>query len=201
MLGRIRAGVIEQGAVGLLEEAGAAERLHREGLVHDGTEIDLSRRAPPHRFQALTGKVGDRLRADRDHPRPDGRARGDRRADRVRGRRRQPARPDERPADRALPAATASNTRVVCDYVAGCDGFHGVSRRSIPEELISSYERVYPFGWLGVLVDQPPLSHELVYVNHERGFALCSMRSATRSRYYLQCRLDEHVEDWPDEKF
>ncbi len=90
---------------------------------------------------------------------------------------------------------------VTCDYVAGCDGFHGVSRRSIPEELIRNFERVYPFGWLGVLVDQPPLSHELVYVNNERGFALCSMRSSTRSRYYLQCRLDEHVEDWPDDKF
>ena len=90
---------------------------------------------------------------------------------------------------------------IACDYVAGCDGFHGVSRRSIPEELLRTYERVYPFGWLGVLVDKPPVSHELIYVNHARGFALCSMRSLTRSRYYLQCRLDEHVEDWPDDKF
>jgi len=90
---------------------------------------------------------------------------------------------------------------IACDYVAGCDGFHGVSRRSIPEEKLRTYERVYPFGWLGVLVDKPPIGHELIYVNHERGFALCSMRSMTRSRYYLQCRLDEHIEDWPDDKF
>jgi p-hydroxybenzoate 3-monooxygenase len=90
---------------------------------------------------------------------------------------------------------------IICDYVAGCDGFHGVSRRSIPESRLKSYERVYPFGWLGILVDQRPCSDELIYVNHERGFALCSMRSMTRSRYYLQCRLDESVEDWPDEKF
>ena len=90
---------------------------------------------------------------------------------------------------------------IACDYVAGCDGFHGVSRRSIPEEKLRTYERVYPFGWLGILVDKPPVSDELIYVNHARGFALCSMRSMTRSRYYLQCRLDEHVEDWPDDKF
>ncbi len=90
---------------------------------------------------------------------------------------------------------------VDCDYVAGCDGFHGVSRRTIPEDLLQVYERVYPFGWLGILVDKPPVSHELIYVNHPRGFALCSMRSTTRSRYYLQCRLDEHVDDWSDDKF
>ena len=88
-----------------------------------------------------------------------------------------------------------------CDYVAGCDGFHGVSRRTIPEDLLQVYERVYPFGWLGILVDRPPVSHELIYVDHPRGFALCSMRSTTRSRYYLQCRLDEHVDDWADDKF
>jgi len=90
---------------------------------------------------------------------------------------------------------------IACDYVAGCDGFHGVARRSIPENVLRTYERVYPFGWLGVLVDRPPIAHELIYVNHERGFALCSMRSTTRSRYYLQCRLDERVEEWPDERF
>jgi len=90
---------------------------------------------------------------------------------------------------------------IQCDFIAGCDGFHGVSRKSIPENILRCYERVYPFGWLGILVDQPPVSDELIYANHERGFALCSMRSATRSRLYLQCRLDDHVEDWPDERF
>ncbi len=200
MLGRIRAGVIEQGAVRLLEEAGAAERLHREGLVHDGTELTF--RGERHRidFRRLTGKavtVYGQTEITRDL---------------MEARQAIGAPTVYEAADVSLHNLTSERPSVhyrrdgvehvvVCDYVAGCDGFHGVSRRSIPEELISSYERVYPFGWLGVLVDQPPLSHELVYVNHERGFALCSMRSATRSRYYLQCRLDEHVEDWPDEKF
>jgi p-hydroxybenzoate 3-monooxygenase len=200
VLSRIRAGVVEQGAVGLLEEARAAGRLHREGLVHEGTEIAFRGRRRRINFKALTGKVVTvygQTEITRDLM--DARAaigaktvyeavdvslhdlKGDR--PRVRWR--------ENGEDRELE----------CDYVAGCDGFHGVSRRSIPEAEIASYERVYPFGWLGVLVDKPPVSHELIYVNHERGFALCSMRSATRSRYYLQCRLDEHVDDWPDDKF
>jgi p-hydroxybenzoate 3-monooxygenase len=88
-----------------------------------------------------------------------------------------------------------------CDFIAGCDGFHGVSRGSIPTEVLRTYERVYPFGWLGVLADVPPLHEELVYVNHARGFALCSMRSRTRSRYYLQCPLEDQVEQWSDERF
>jgi p-hydroxybenzoate 3-monooxygenase len=87
------------------------------------------------------------------------------------------------------------------DYVIGCDGFHGVGRQTIPENELRTYERIYPFGWLGILVEKPPVSNELIYVNHERGFALCSMRSMTRSRYYLQCCLDEHAEDWIDDKF
>ncbi len=88
-----------------------------------------------------------------------------------------------------------------CDFIAGCDGFHGVSRRSVPESAITTFERVYPFGWLGVLAEVPPVSHELIYANHPRGFALCSMRSATRSRYYVQCPLDDRVEDGSDERF
>jgi p-hydroxybenzoate 3-monooxygenase len=90
---------------------------------------------------------------------------------------------------------------IKCDFVAGCDGFHGVSRKCIPETALQQHERVYPFGWLGILVDQPPVSDELIYANHERGFALCSMRSATRSRLYLQCRLDDQVDDWSDDRF
>jgi p-hydroxybenzoate 3-monooxygenase len=90
---------------------------------------------------------------------------------------------------------------VACDFIAGCDGFHGVCRRSVPASAIQNYERVYPFGWLGVLSETRPVSDELIYVNHERGFALCSMRSHTRSRYYVQCSLAEDVEQWPDERF
>jgi p-hydroxybenzoate 3-monooxygenase len=90
---------------------------------------------------------------------------------------------------------------VECDFIAGCDGFHGVSRQTIPAEALRTYERVYPFGWLGVMVDRPPVSEELIYASSEHGFALCSMRSATRSRLYIQCRLDDAVEDWPDDRF
>src|SRR5690606_21441147 len=90
--------------------------------------------------------------------------------------------------------------RLDCDYVAGCDGFHGVSRQSIPAHVRREYERVYPFGWLGLLSDTPPVSEELIYANHARGFALCSMRSHTRSRYYVQVSLEEKVEDWSDER-
>jgi p-hydroxybenzoate 3-monooxygenase len=88
-----------------------------------------------------------------------------------------------------------------CDFIAGCDGFHGVCRQCVPASGLRTFERVYPFGWLGVLADVPPVSEELIYVSHERGFALCSMRSRTRSRYYLQCTLAERVEEWPDERF
>jgi p-hydroxybenzoate 3-monooxygenase len=90
---------------------------------------------------------------------------------------------------------------IECDYIAGCDGYHGVSRKSIPDSVLKHYERVYPFGWLGILVERPPVSDELIYANHERGFALCSMRSHTRSRLYIQCSLDDKVEDWSDERF
>jgi p-hydroxybenzoate 3-monooxygenase len=90
---------------------------------------------------------------------------------------------------------------LACDFVAGCDGFHGVSRRSIPASILKTYERVYPFGWLGLLSDTPPVDEELIYINDPRGFALCSMRSHSRSRYYLQCGLDEKVEDWSDDRF
>ena len=91
--------------------------------------------------------------------------------------------------------------RIDCDFVAGCDGYHGVSRQSVPASAVTSYERVYPFGWLGLLSDTPPVSHELIYVNHERGFALCSMRSAHRSRYYVQCPLSDKADDWSDDRF
>jgi p-hydroxybenzoate 3-monooxygenase len=200
VLGRIRAGVLEQGTVGLIEEAGAAERLHREGLVHDGVEIAFDGALHRIDFKALTGKtvtVYGQTEMTRDLM--DARA--------------SIAAPTvyealdvslegletDRPIVRWRKDGEAHE--IACDYVAGCDGFHGVARRSIPENVLRTYERVYPFGWLGVLVDRPPIAHELIYVNHERGFALCSMRSTTRSRYYLQCRLDERVEEWPDERF
>ncbi|MFZ1169766.1 MAG: 4-hydroxybenzoate 3-monooxygenase, partial [Bradyrhizobium sp.] len=88
-----------------------------------------------------------------------------------------------------------------CDFIAGCDGFHGISRASIKPAAIETFERVYPFGWLGILAETPPVSHELIYSNHARGFALCTMRSTKRSRYYVQCPLDDHIDQWPDDRF
>jgi p-hydroxybenzoate 3-monooxygenase len=200
VLGRIRAGVLEQGAVGLIDEAGAGARMRREGLVHDGAEIAFGGERHRIDFRALTGKtvmVYGQTEVTRDLM-------------------------DVRAASGASTIYEAldigifdvesehpkvsyvkdgQSFEIECDYVAGCDGFHGVSRRTIPESVLKTYERVYPFGWLGVLVDKPPISHELIYVNHPRGFALCSMRSMTRSRYYLQCRLDDHIDNWPDDKF
>ena len=200
VLGRIRAGVLEQGAVDLIDEAGAGARLRREGLVHEGTEIAFN--GVRHRidFRGLTGKavtVYGQTEVTRDLM--DARASIG-------------APTFYEAADVSLHGIESKTPKVrfrakggvqeiACDYIAGCDGFHGVSRRSIPEAKLRAYERVYPFGWLGILVDKPPVSHELIYVNHERGFALCSMRSPTRSRYYLQCHVDEHVEEWPDDKF
>jgi len=200
VLGRIRAGVLEQGAVALLDEAGAGARLHREGLVHEGTEIAFN--GVRHRidFKALTGKtvtVYGQTEATRDLMD----ARAALGAPSIYEALDVSLHDLESERPRVRYAKDGQNFEIACDYVAGCDGFHGVSRRSIPEERLRTYERVYPFGWLGILVDKPPVSEELIYVNHARGFALCSMRSMTRSRYYLQCRLDEHVEDWPDDKF
>jgi p-hydroxybenzoate 3-monooxygenase len=200
VLARIRAGVLEQGAVALLDQAGAGARLHREGLVHKGTEIAFN--GVRHRidFLALTGKtvtVYGQTEATRDLM--------DARAAIGATSIYQALEVTLHDLDSERPMVRYSHGgqkfEIACDYVAGCDGFHGVSRRSIPEAVLRTYERVYPFGWLGILVDKPPVSEELIYVNHARGFALCSMRSKTRSRYYLQCPLDEHVEDWPDDKF
>jgi p-hydroxybenzoate 3-monooxygenase len=200
VLGRIRAGVLEQGAVGLLEEAGCGARMRQEGLVHDGTEIAFG--GVRHRidFKALTGKtvvVYGQTEVTRDLME----ARETAGAPIVYEALNASIADIETDRPRVRYRKDDIEYEIECDYVAGCDGFHGVSRQTIPEHAIRTYERVYPFGWLGILVDKVPLSDELIYVNHPRGFALCSMRSATRSRYYLQCRVDEQVSDWPDEKF
>ena len=200
VLGRIRAGVLEQGTVALIEEAGAGVRMRHEGLVHDGAEIAFG--GVRHRvdFKGLTGKsvlIYGQTEVTRDLM-------------------------DVREACGALTVyealdvsihdiktqspkvrwrADGKKFEIRCDYVVGCDGFHGVSRQTIPENELRTYERIYPFGWLGILVEKPPVSDELIYVNHERGFALCSMRSTTRSRYYLQCPIKEHAADWTDDQF
>jgi len=200
VLGRIRAGVLEPGTVDLLDEAGCGARLHREGLVHHG--IELSIRGARHRidFQALTGKsvtVYGQTEVTRDLM--DARA--------AAGAETVYEALEVRPEgfDGAHPVVRyvkdSQAQELECDFIAGCDGFHGISRQSVPESAIAVFERVYPFGWLGILVDAPPVSRELIYANHARGFALCSMRSPTRSRYYIQCDASERPEHWPDEKF
>ena len=200
VLGRIRAGLIEQGCVHLLEQAGVADRLHAEGLIHHG--IELSFGGARHRIdlRALTGEVVTvygQTEITRDLM--DARAA----AGLETVYEAQEVTPLDVGSDRPRLAYlhNGEQRELECDFIAGCDGFHGVSRRTIPDEVMRAYERVYPFGWLGVMVDRPPVSDELIYASSERGFALCSMRSESRSRLYIQCRLDDAVEDWPDDRF
>ncbi|MCZ7660276.1 MAG: 4-hydroxybenzoate 3-monooxygenase [Xanthobacteraceae bacterium] len=198
VLGRIRAGVIEQSTADLLDEAGVGARMRRDGLVHDGTRICVGGARHRIDFRALTGKaviVYGQTEITRDLM--DARA-----GTPVIYQAQDVSLHDlggTRPHVRYSKDGIAHE--ITCDVVAGCDGFHGVSRQSIPADRIRSYERTYPFGWLGLLADTPPVSDELIYVHHARGFALSSMRSPTRSRYYLQVSLAEDVEAWPDERF
>jgi len=201
VLGRIRAGVLEQGTVDLLREAGVAARMDREGLVHEGVELLVGGRRQRLDLKALTGgktvMVYGQTEVTRDlmHAREASGAPIIYSASNVQ--------PHELKGERPYLTFEKDGQvhRLDCDYIAGCDGFHGVSRQSIPEGVLKQYERVYPFGWLGLLSDTPPVNHELIYAHHERGFALCSQRSQTRSRYYLQVPLDDQVEAWSDERF
>ncbi|MBX9820308.1 4-hydroxybenzoate 3-monooxygenase [Afipia birgiae] len=200
ILARIRAGVLEQGTVGLLDEVGVSERLHHDGLIHHGIELAFG--GARHRIDMTkaTGKtvtVYGQTEVTRDLM-------------------------DARVAAGLTTIYDADNVslhdfdgdqprvryvkdgvthEVACDFIAGCDGFHGVSRQSVSQDALKLFERVYPFGWLGLLSETPPVSPELIYNNHERGFALCSMRSSHRSRYYLQCALDDHIDNWSDDRF
>ena len=200
VLGRIRAGVIEQGAVELLREARVHERLDREGQIHEGIGISFGGRRHRIDFRALAGScvtvygqteitrdlfdardaAGGTIIHDAEDVTPQGIETDSpfltyRRGDDVRS--------------------------VHCDFIAGCDGFHGVSRRAIPADIVRTFEKVYPFGWLGVLSRTPPVTREVTYNHHQRGFALCSMRSKALSRYYVQCPLDDDIDEWPDERF
>lgn len=196
VLGRIRAGVLEQGSVDLMERAQVGERLRTEGLVHDGTILSFD--GDRHRidFTALVGRqvtVYGQTEVTRDL---------------MAARQGQivyEAEDVELHDFDGRPAVSwrkdGVTQRIACDYIAGCDGYHGVSRASVPEPAITTFERVYPFGWLGILVDKPPVAHELIYAHHERGFALCSQRSPTRSRYYVQVAASENVAYWSDTRF
>lgn len=197
---RIRAGLLEQGTVDLLIEAGVGERLRCEGLVHHGFELAFNGRAHRIDLQGLTGQgvtVYGQTEIQRDLDEAFLASGGDARyeAEDVRIEDFAGTRP------RVRFNHNGARQEIECDFIAGCDGFHGVSRRSVPASAIKIHERNYPFGWLGVLADVPPVSEELIYANHARGFALCSMRSHTRSRYYIQCPEQDSVSDWPDERF
>ncbi|MDO8800744.1 4-hydroxybenzoate 3-monooxygenase [Phenylobacterium sp.] len=197
---RIRAGVLEMGAVRLLEQVGVDARMKREGLIHDGFAFAVDGEIHRIDLKGLTGgstvmvygqtevtKDLNDAAAARGTPvvfEADGLA--------LHG------------LDTESPFVTYAKDgvaqRLDCDFVAGCDGYHGVSRTSIPADILRTYEKVYPFGWLGILADVPPCDHELIYSNHERGFALASMRSNVRSRYYIQTPVDEDLAKWPDER-
>jgi len=200
VLGRIRAGLLEQGTVDTLEEAGVADRLHREGLVHHGNEISFGGERHRVDFQALVGKsVTVYGQTEVTHDLMDARKASG--AASVYEAESVSVHYFDGGSPRVRYQKDGNTHEVACDFIAGCDGFHGVTRQSVPASALKSFERVYPFGWLGVLSDTPPVSDELIYVNHERGFALCTMRSMTRSRYYVQVSLAERVEEWPDERF
>jgi p-hydroxybenzoate 3-monooxygenase len=201
VLGRIRAGVLEQVTIDLLDEAGVGARMHREGLVHGGFELLF--KGARHRIdmQALTGgrqvMVYGQTEVTRDLM--DARAAAGLATVYEAGEVSVHDFDGDRP--RVRYTSQGQQHELSCDFIAGCDGFHGVCRASVPPGAITEFEKVYPFGWLGVLADVPPVSHELIYANTERGFALCSMRSATRSRYYVQCPVSDSLSRWSDEAF
>lgn len=200
VLSRIRAGVLEQGLVGLLEEAGVAARLHREGLVHDGVMIAAEDSIFRIDITGLTGTpvvVYGQTEITRDLYEARTTSGGETLFEVedvvIHG------------ADSAHPEVHfthhGQSKRIACDYIAGCDGFHGVSRRMIPGGVRKTYEKTYPFGWLGILAHTPPVHHELIYATSEAGFALCSQRNEQLSRYYIQCALSDSPEDWTDAAF
>ncbi|MCT9812163.1 4-hydroxybenzoate 3-monooxygenase [Acidovorax sp. Be4] len=201
VLGRIRAGVLEQVTVDLLEQAQAGERMRAEGLPHDGIELLFGGRRHRIDLHELTGGKRVMVYGQTEVTRDLMAARE--RAGLLTVYNAVDVTPldfgGERPRVRYV--KDGEQYELACDFIAGCDGFHGACRASIPEGSIRNYEKVYPFGWLGLLADVPPVSPELIYAHTERGFALCSQRSATRSRYYLQVPLTDKVENWSDEAF
>ena len=200
VLGRVRAGVLEQGTVDLAQAAGVGIRMQDEGERHDGVSIAFGGACHRVDLMGLTGKrvmLYGQTELTRDLYQARDAAGGTviHEAEDV----------AIRDADGPSPSITWQEDGVAqelgCDFVIGCDGFHGVSRQSIPRDRLREFERVYPFGWLGVLSRTPPVDDELIYANHARGFALCSMRSRSLSRYYVQCPHEDRVDDWPDDRF
>lgn len=201
VLSRIRAGVLEQGTQDLLREAGVGQRMEREGHIHEGFALSFSDRVERIDLKQFSGGRSVRVYGQTEVTK-----------DLMDARAASGGTTYYEAEDVALhdfyseqPSVTFNKDgqtySVACEYIAGCDGFHGVSRKSVPSDKIQLFERVYPFGWLGVLSRTPPVAEELIYANHPRGFALCSMRSSMLSRYYIQCSTDEKVENWSDQRF
>ena len=202
VLGRIRAGILEQGFVDLVREAGVADRLDTEGEIHEAIDISVDGHRYHVDLKKLTGGDVVVCYGQVDITR-----------DLMQARTAAGLESYYEVNDVVLHNIKSDTAPLVsfvqggekfelqCDYIAGCDGFHGISRQTIPRQLRVEHERIYPFGWLGLLSDTPPVSKELIYCKHERGFALASRRSATRSRYYIQVPLDDKIEDWSDDAF
>lgn len=201
VLTRIRAGILEQVCIDLLDEAGVGERMHREGLVHGG--FDLLFKGERHRIDMnkLTGGKNVMVYGQTELTRDLMSARLAAGLTTVYEAGNVTVHDFDTTKPRVRYEKDGKTHEIECDFIAGCDGFHGVCRASVPQGSIAEYEKVYPFGWLGVLSDTPPVHEELVYANSTRGFALCSMRSHTRSRHYLQVPLSDKVEDWSDDAF
>jgi len=201
VLSRIRAGVLEEGFVSMVREAGVADRMDREGLPHAGFHISFDgqmRRVDFHRYAegkqvVVYGQT--EITADLMEARSVSGAPSVYEVSNVQ------IHDVKTDSPYVLYEKDGEQVKIDCDYVAGCDGFHGVSRKTIPDSIRTEYEKVYPFGWLGMLSDTPPVDEELIYGLSDRGFFLCSMRSHTRSRYYVDVSLDEKVEDWSDDRF
>ena len=201
VLSRIRAGVLEQGLQNLLREAKVNQRMEKEGMVHDGFALTFSGREERIDLKAHTGGKTVMVYGQTEVTKDLMEART------ASGSLTFYEAEDVTPHDMYTDTPSVTFKKdgklhtIACEYIAGCDGFHGIARQSIAADAIKVFERVYPFGWLGILSRTPPVSHELIYANHERGFALCSMRSAMLSRYYVQCSLDDKTEAWSDERF
>ena len=201
---RVRAGVLEQGTVDLLKETGVGERLQREGLVHYGVNLRFCRRTHRIDFADLTGGKAVTIYAQHEVVK-----------DLTDARLAAGGQVHFEVADTSIHNFDASQKstkptirfrqdgeprELVCDFIAGCDGYHGICRPAVPQGILTTFDRVYPFGWLGILAEAPPSSEELIYAYHKRGFALLSMRSPHIGRLYLQCRPDEDILNWPDDK-
>ena len=201
VLGRIRAGVLEKVCMDLLDQAGVSARAHAEGLPHDG--IELLFKGQRHRIDLheLTGGSRVTVYGQTEVTRDLMDARAAAGLTTVYDAQNVQVHDFDGQSPRVTYQKDGQTQELACDFIAGCDGYHGVCRASAPANLLKTYERVYPFGWLGVLADVPPVSHELIYANTERGFALCSMRSATRSRYYVQVPTTDKVENWTIDQF